>query len=151
MHEVKESEIVPYTPGQMFELIADVDRYQEFLPWCEESRVVSRENNTVVAEFKAKLGPASVSFTTRNEFHPSERIDIHLLKGPFQVFEGGWRFSSESESSSKIEFRLRFKIAHGHLGSIFDPLFQEATDKIIGDFKKRAQTVYGGTTSPPRS
>ena len=143
MHEAKETEIVPYSPRQMFELIADVDRYQEFLPRCEESRAVSRESNTVVAEFRAKLGPASISFTTRNEFLPHKRIDIHLLEGPFEVFEGWWRFSSESEASCKIEFHLRFRFAHEHLDLIFDPFFQGAADKIIGAFKKRAQTIYG--------
>jgi ribosome-associated toxin RatA of RatAB toxin-antitoxin module len=86
MHKVQETEVVPYTKKQMFELVADVDRYQEFFPRCEESRVVSRENNTVVAEFRAKLEPAGISFTTGNEFHPYERIDIHFLEGPFEVF-----------------------------------------------------------------
>ena len=143
MHEVNEAEIVPYTPQEMFELVAEVDEYQEFLPWCEESRVVSRENNIVVAEFRAKLTLASISFTTRNELHHCERITIELLEGPFEVFEGSWRFSSESESSSKIEFHLRFRFAHERLSSLFDPLFQEATNKIIDAFKKRAQTVYG--------
>ena len=143
MHEVKETEAVPYSPRQMFELIADVDRYQEFLPRCEKSRIVSRENNTVVVEFRVKLGPAGLSFTTRNEFFPHKRIDIHLLQGPFEVFEGWWRLSSESEASCKIEFHLRFRFAHEHLDLIFDPFFQGATDKIIGAFKKRAQTIYG--------
>jgi ribosome-associated toxin RatA of RatAB toxin-antitoxin module len=143
MHEIKETEIVHYTPEEMFDLVANVDEYQEFLPWCEESRVVSRENDTVVAEIRAKLALVNISFTTRNEFHPTERIDIHLSEGPFEVFEGSWRFSSESESSSKIEFHLRFKFAHDRLASLFDPLFQEATDKIIDAFKKRAQKVYG--------
>ncbi len=143
MHEVQESEIVPYTKEEMFELVVDVDKYQEFLPWCEESRVVSRENNTVVAEIGAKLGLASISFTTRNEFHHYERISIELLEGPFETFEGYWCFSSESESSSKIEFHLRFRFAHERLASLFDPIFQEATDTFIEAFKDRAQTIYG--------
>ena len=143
MHEVEETEIVPYTKEEMFDLVADVDRYKEFLPRCEESRVVDRKNNTVVVEFRVKLGPAGISFTTRNEFLPRERIDIHLLEGPFEVFEGWWRFSSESEVSCTIEFHLRFRFAHEHLGLIFDPFFQGATDKIIGAFRKRAQAVYG--------
>jgi ribosome-associated toxin RatA of RatAB toxin-antitoxin module len=143
MHKIQESEIVPYTKEEMFELVVDADRYQEFLPWCKESRIVSRENNTVVAEFKAKLGPVSISFTTRNELHPSERVDIHLLEGPFEVFEGSWRFSFNGENSSKIEFRLRFKVAHEHLGALFDPIFKEATETITKAFKERAQKIYG--------
>jgi coenzyme Q-binding protein COQ10 len=143
MHEVKAIEIVPFPPRQIFELIADVDCYQEFLPWCEASRVVSRENNIVVAEFRAKLGPARISLTTRNDIFPYKGIDIHLLEGPFEVFEGWWRISPESEDSSRIEFYLRFRFAHEHLDLIFDPLFQEATDKIIATFKKRAQSIYG--------
>jgi ribosome-associated toxin RatA of RatAB toxin-antitoxin module len=146
MHEVQESEIVPYTKEEMFELVADVDKYQEFLPGCEESRVVSRENNTVVAEIGAKLGPASIFFTTRSEFHYYKRISIELLEGPFEVFEGSWRFSSESENRCKIEFYLRFRFAHERLVSLFDPLFQEATDTVIEAFKERAQKVYEGTT-----
>lgn len=105
--------------------------------------MLRRENNTVVAEIRAKLGLASISFTTRNEFHQHKRITIQLLEGPFEVFEGSWRFSSESERSSKIEFHLRFRFAYERLASLFDPLFEEATDKIIDAFKKRAQTVYG--------
>ena len=143
MHEVEETEIVPYTKEEMFDLVADVDRYKEFLPRCEESRVVDRKNNTVVAEFRVQLGPAGISFTTRNEFVPHERIAISLLDGPFELFEGWWRFSSESTASCKVEFHLRFRFAHEHLGLIFDPFFQGATDKIIGAFRKRAQTVYG--------
>ena len=143
MHEVEETEIVPYTKEEMFDLVADVDRYKEFLPRCEESRVVDRKNNTVVAEFRVQLGPAGISFTTRNEFVPHERIAISLLDGPFELFEGWWRFSSESTASCKVEFHLRFRFTHEHLDLIFDPFFQGATDKIIGAFKKRAQTVYG--------
>ena len=143
MHEVEEAEVVPYTKEEMFELVADADRYQEFLPRCEESRIVSRENNTVVVKFRVKLGPAGISFTTRNDFFPHKRIDIHLLEGPFEVFEGFWLFSTRTEASCKIEFHLRFRFAHEHLDLIFDPFFQGATDKIIGAFKKRAQTIYG--------
>ena len=143
MHEMEETEIVPYTKEEMFDLVADVDRYKEFLPRCEESRIISRESNTVVVEFRVKLGPAGISFTTRNEFLPGERIDIHLLEGPFEVFEGFWLFSFKSEASCKIEFHLRFRFTHEHLGLIFDPFFQGATDKIIGAFMKRARTIYG--------
>ena len=143
MHEVEESEVVPYSKEEMFELVADVDKYQEFLLRCEESRIVSRENNTVVVEFRVKLGPASIPFTTRNDFFPHERIDINLLEGPFEVFEGFWLFSFKSAASCKIEFHLRFRFTHEHLGLILDPFFQGATDKIIGAFKKRAQTIYG--------
>jgi ribosome-associated toxin RatA of RatAB toxin-antitoxin module len=143
MHEVQESKIVPYTKKEMFELVADVDRYQEFLPWCKDSRVVRREYNTVVAEIGAKLGLASISFTTSNEFYHYERISIELLEGPFETVEGSWRFSSESERSCKIEFNLRLRFAHERLATLFDPLFQEATDTVIKAFKDRAQTIYG--------
>jgi ribosome-associated toxin RatA of RatAB toxin-antitoxin module len=127
----------------MFDLLANVDMYQEFLPWCEELRVISRENNTVVAEIRAKLALVSISFTTRNELQYCERITIQLLEGPFEVFEGSWRFSSDSESSSKIEFHLRFRFAHERLTSLFDSLLKEATDTVIKAFKERAQKAYG--------
>lgn len=100
-------------------------------------------NNTVVAEIGAKLGLASISFTTRSEFHHYRRISIELLEIPFETFEGSWRFSAESENSSRIEFHLRFRFAHERLASLFDPLFGEATNTVIEAFKQRAQTIYG--------
>ena len=92
IHHVKQSEVVAYSPFEMFELVADLDHYKNFLPWCSGSEVLERKNGEVLAVIQLAYVPVKAAFTTRNENHPNEYIKMRLVRRSLRHFEGSWHF-----------------------------------------------------------
>src|SRR5271170_6352481 len=93
MPEHRETRTLPYTPEQMFALVADVERYPEFLPWCVACRIASRvSQNEFTADLAVGFKMVREQFTSRVTLAPIERIHVHYLRGPFQYLENEWRF-----------------------------------------------------------
>ena len=144
MHEIKESETVPYSAHQMFDLVADVDRYREFLPWCRDSRIVRREkNNVVVAELQVGYGLMHTTFATRNTHRSNRAIEMHLENGPFEFLEGSWQFEPIPEQGCRMSLDLRFEFAEHQFEALFNPAFRMAMDTLMQAFKDRAKDLYG--------
>jgi ribosome-associated toxin RatA of RatAB toxin-antitoxin module len=144
MHEIKDSETVPYTAQQMFSLVADVDRYKEFLPWCQDSRIVRREkNNGVVAEIQLGYGPVHATFTTRNKHRINREIKMDLLEGPFEFLEGSWHFEPMPGEGCRMSLDLKFEFAQHHLEAMFNQMFKMAMDTLAHAFRDRAKALYG--------
>jgi coenzyme Q-binding protein COQ10 len=143
IHHVKKSEIVPFSPGQMFGLIADIDHYEDFLPWCSGSKVLERKNRKVLAEIQVNYGPIKAAFTTSNENHPNSHIDMHLVHGPLKQLEGKWYFESMSQGSTRVGLDLRFELAHMVLGVLLGEILSEIAEALLFSFKERARALYG--------
>jgi ribosome-associated toxin RatA of RatAB toxin-antitoxin module len=97
MHTVKRSIVVPYNPSDMYNMVADIDRYHEFLPWCTRSRVLETKGDEVLGELHVGYGKVSTTFRTRNRNLPAERIEMRLDSGPFHTLEGSWTFEPSGE------------------------------------------------------
>jgi coenzyme Q-binding protein COQ10 len=144
MHEVRHSETIPYTDREMFDLVADVDRYKEFLPWCKDSRTVRREKDDVfVAEIQVGYGPIHTTFTTRNTLRTNRALEIVLVEGPFEFLEGSWHFEPVPGDGSRVDLDLRFEFAHHHLEAPFNHVFKMAMETLVKAFKERAEELYG--------
>ena len=144
MHEIKDSGIVPYTAKEMFDLVADVNRYKEFLPWCQDSRVVKREKEDVVAaEIKVGYGPVHTTFATRNTHRTNQAIEMDLVEGPFEFLEGSWHFEPLPQEGCRLSLELRFEFAHSHLEAPFSQVFASAMDALVQAFRGRAEHLYG--------
>src|SRR5512143_3419959 len=105
IHHVKQSEVVAYSSFEMFELVADLDHYKDFLPWCS-AEVLERTNGEVLAKVQVSYGPVKAAFTTRNENHPNEYIKMRLVRGSFRHFEGSWNFEGLPQGGTRVSLDL---------------------------------------------
>ena len=127
----------------MFRLVADVERYPRFLPWCRSATVHARTPTVVTASLEVARGPFRKSFTTRNRMVEAERIDIELVDGPFSHLDGRWSFDELAAQGCKVGFEMRFEISNRVLARVLAPLFEEIAGTMVDGFCQRAHQVYG--------
>lgn len=143
MTHVQRSAIVPYTPEQMYALVADVERYPEFLPWCNGAATLARDTNGVTVSLSLSRGPAHARFTTRNTLEPPSQVTMHLVDGPFESLEGHWRFQRIGDAGSRVSLDLSFRMKHALAGLLLGRAFEKSCDQLVDSFCRRAAQVYG--------
>ena len=139
---VKKSREVPFSCEQMYNLVNDVERYAEFLPYFVESLVHHRDLDEVQATLSVSAAGIHKSFTTRNRLQTNKMIEIRLVDGPFSHLEGFWRFD-ETAVGCVISFDLEFDFAGRMFSMMLGPLFEQVTDKMVDAFCDRAKAIYG--------
>lgn len=141
---IERSAHVPYDTRAMYDLVADIDSYPHFLPWCRGAAVRSRSESEITATLRIARGPLRISFTTRNLLHPPERIDLQLVEGPFRKLDGAWRFIPLDGEGCKVSLHLGFEFSSGLIRATVAPVFREIADTMLDAFCARAHQVYGG-------
>lgn len=137
-----------YTPRQLFDMVADIERYPEFLPWCRAARILERRENELVGELVISFGSLRESYTSRVELkRPQDdadagAIDVTMLKGPFDHLVNRWRFTP-AQGGARIDFFLDFKFRSRILEKLMGGLFTKATTKMVTAFRERADALYG--------
>jgi ribosome-associated toxin RatA of RatAB toxin-antitoxin module len=147
MPQVRRSALLPYSALQVFELVNDVERYPEFLPWCGGAKIVASTAHQIDAQLTIIKGRLRECFTTRNIASAPDSIQMSLVDGPFRRLEGSWRFTSLSveggATGCKVELELEFEMAKSLLQKTLGGLFAHATGTMVDAFCVRARTVYG--------
>ncbi len=139
---------VKHTPAQMFALIADVERYPEFLPLCEDLRIIRRVQSgegveTLVAIMRVGYKAIKESFTTRVTLdHPRLRIQAEYVDGPFKYLENRWSFH-ETPGGCEVEFYINYEFKSFALSLLMGSMFDKAFRKFTEAFEQRADTIYG--------
>ncbi|WP_022726995.1 type II toxin-antitoxin system RatA family toxin [Fodinicurvata sediminis] len=137
---------VPYTPRQLFDLVADVKSYPEFLPWCLASRVKSQEGNVIYADLVIGFKMLRERFTSRVELHEEDAenltIDVSYVEGPFKYLNNHWKFIPDEEGCL-IDFYVDFEFRSRLLQRVMQPLFNEAVRRMVAAFEGRAKELYG--------
>ncbi len=133
---------MPYSPEQLFDLVADVDRYPEFLPWCIATRVRGQDGKEMVADMVIGFKMFRESFTSRVTLNRPEKIDVTYENGPFKYLENHWIFES-SDGGCVIDFSVNFEFKSRLLEKAIGAVFQEAVHRMVGAFETRAHTLYG--------
>ena len=141
-----EQRILPYTPEQLFALVADVERYPEFLPWCVGSRIREKKPDLVVADLIIGFRMFRERFTSRVSLTPSRRIDVTYTEGPFRYLNNYWIFD-EVPGGCRLDFFVDFEFNSRILQKVIELLFHEAVRRMVSAFEHRAQQLYG--TPPP--
>jgi ribosome-associated toxin RatA of RatAB toxin-antitoxin module len=141
MTSVKKSREVPYSCEQMYNLVNDIERYAEFLPYFSKGEVHHRDADEVQATLIITAAGMSKSFTTRNLLQANKMIELRLVDGPFSHLEGFWRFDP-TESGSLISFDLEFEFAGRMFSMILGPVFEQVTEKMVDAFCDRAKALY---------
>ena len=140
-----ETRQVPYRCEQLFDLVADVARYPEFLPWCVGARVRSRSETEMVADLTIGFGPFRESFTSRVALERPHKIQVKYENGPFRYLNNQWLFDPDPAGcrvSFWVDFEFRSRILQAAIGAVFN----EAVRRMINAFLKRARDKYG---APP--
>lgn len=123
----------------MYNLVVNIDDYQEFVPWCRSSTVLEEHADYVIARLQVHLPGYSEELITRNTLEPHQRIGLELVQGPFSYFDGEWRFVDLTLGCKAI-LELQFK-AHSRLFHLFAKHLAEATiDRVLNAFTSRANS-----------
>ncbi len=143
MPTISKTALVPYTPRQMYALVNDIEAYQEFLPWCRSSRLLSRDDDEIRATLEIAHGSLRKSFTTCNRLQRDKMVEMRLVEGPFQHLEGFWRFDMLGEDACKVSLDLDFEFSNRLISMAMGPLFSQIANSLVDAFSKRAVDVYG--------
>ncbi len=141
MRDVTRSALVGETPQRMFELINDVPRYPQFVPWCTAARIESQSEHEIVATLSVRRGPLALDFTTRNTLTPPTRVDMILERGPFRQLQGQWLLTALGETGCRVELRLQYEFANRLSAMVFDPLFEQTAASLVDAFVVRARVL----------
>ncbi|WP_397420876.1 type II toxin-antitoxin system RatA family toxin [Phenylobacterium sp.] len=146
------SKVLPYTPEQLLELVGDVDRYPEFVPWINGMRTWNARDlgegvDTLDAEAGVGFSFLKERFATRVRRNRAvQSIDVSLLSGPFRKLANRWEFF-EAEGGTRVEFDIDFEFKSRLLDGMLTANFHHAVDRLMACFEDRARTLYG----PPSS
>lgn len=148
MPTVSRSALIMHTAQEMYDLVADVESYPEFLPWCSGAQILSQEGGggkeeMVEASLKLAKGSLSYEFATRNRLIPCESIEMNLLKGPFSKLSGVWAFKALGTEGCKVSLDLEFELSSRLLQVTVGPVFGQAMNKMVEAFCQRAEQLYG--------
>ena len=144
-----ERRVLPYTPEQMYALVADVERYPEFLPWCRAARVTKRNGNVLYADLVIGFKMFRERFTSKVTLSPPDRIHVDYVKGPMRHLNNHWRFEPH-ESGCIIDFHIDFEFRSAFLQGAIGLLFNEAVRRMVGAFETRAKALYDSPSSPSK-
>lgn len=143
MTTITRSSLVLYTPDQMFDLVNDVEAYPSFLPWCRDSRIISKTDDEISASLDLAKGGVHHVFSTRNKLVPGKSIDIKLIDGPFQHLEGHWQFGMIGDNQGcRIQLDMDFEFSNRLISMALGPIFTQISGSLVDAFCKRAQEIY---------
>lgn len=143
-----QKKFVPYRPDQMFDLVADVGRYPEFLPWCAGARVRHRDERLLIAELMIGFKMFRERFTSHVTLERPEQIHVRYLDGPFRYLTNHWRFLPEN-GGTLIDFYVDFEFRSRLLQTAIGLVFNEAVRLMVASFERRAARLYGAPLSAP--
>lgn len=141
--EIKRTALVLHPAMDMFRLVQDVPSYPEFLSWCVSSEVHEQTAEQQLASLAIKVGGITHTFTTRNRFVAGEQLTLSLVEGPFRHLSGEWLFERLGDEGSKVTLILSFDFSSRMLSSAFRRGFTRIADRLVLEFSKRADDVYG--------
>ncbi|GAA4338150.1 type II toxin-antitoxin system RatA family toxin [Pigmentiphaga soli] len=144
MHKVQRSVLVPYSAGQMFDLVAKVEDYPKFMPWCGGAEVHHRDENGIEASVVIQFAGLRQRFRTRNTHHYPDSIELALVDGPFSALQGRWEFHPLAEDACKVVFTMQYEFASRTLEMVIGPVFNRIATSFIDAFTQRADACYGG-------
>lgn len=133
----------------MYDLVADIPHYPQFLPWCDETEVLSESDGAAVARIGVAYHGIHKSFTTSNRMDPPQRIDIELVHGPFSHLIGSWKFEPIDDDSSEVSLTMEFGFATRLLDRVVGPVFRHIANGMVDAFCRRAAAVYGDIKDDP--
>jgi coenzyme Q-binding protein COQ10 len=149
----RETRLLPYTPDQLFDLVADVGRYQEFLPWVAATRVRSDSETEMVADLVVGFSALKETFTSRVRKERPREIEIDYVEGPLKYLHNRWVFAA-APGGTEVDFCVDFAFKNRIFEALAGKMFDSALRRMIGAFEERAAALYtpsGSSSSSAQS
>ena len=127
----------------MYALVADVEAYPQFLPWCSGAEVQLLDARKAMATLHVNYHGLRQNFTTENRMDKGALIEMKLVNGPFKHLDGFWRFAPLAEQACKVEFRLSYELSGKLMEKMAGPVFNHIANTFVEVFVKRAVSLYG--------
>lgn len=142
-----ESRTLPYSPEQLFDLVADVARYREFLPWVSAVRVRSNSETEMVADMIVGFSAFRETFTSKVTKTRPTSIQVDYLDGPLRHLRNEWRFTPDPQGGTRLDFCVDFAFRSAIFERLAGQVFDRAFRKMVGAFEKRAAQLYAPVPS----
>lgn len=140
---IQRSALLPYPAQALYDLVNDVAKYPEFLPWCSSAEILESTKVLMRARLGVAKGGLSQHFVTRNTLVPGQSIEMNLEEGPFTKLHGVWVFKPLGEKACKISLEMRFDYEGTIVKATLGPLFNQAANTLVDAFCQRAKHLYG--------
>ena len=151
MPGIREVRRMPWTAEQMFDLVADVARYGDFLPWVVAARVRSDSETEMVADMLIGFNALREKFTSRVEKRRAELIKVHYVDGPLRDLDNVWVFSDCADGGCEVDFSVEFTFRNAVFEALAGQYFERAFRKMVDAFETRAEVLYGSSNSSATS
>lgn len=145
MTEIERSALVMFSAEQMFDLVNDVASYPQFLPGCRGAEILYSDAETLEARLDLSRAGIRQSFITRNRLERPMRMALTLVNGPFETFNGEWRFTPLAVDACKVSFSLAFSLKNRLVAAAAGKLFSDLANQMVGAMCARADDIYGKT------
>lgn len=146
MKSVHKSVLIWHGAQEMYDLVTGVDRYPEFLPWCDHSKILAQTETEMTAEVGIAIAGVKQSFVTRNEHQPGRQVRLHLVRGPFSSLDGLWQFTpigQAGQDACRVELTLDYDFSSRLLEKVVGPVFDRIANNLVDAFVKRADALHG--------
>jgi ribosome-associated toxin RatA of RatAB toxin-antitoxin module len=143
IREIKRTALVTFTPEQMFDLVVDVERYPQFLPWVAAAELHARNDRELMASMTMERAGVKQRFTTRNALERPEWMTMQLVEGPFRLLEGLWTFTPIGAAGTRVVLEMKFAFSNPVSSMLFGRSFEHSVGQLIDAFVQRAKQMYG--------
>lgn len=147
MPSIRETKTLPYSAGQMFDLVADVARYPEFLPWVVATRIRETDGRLMVADMLVGFKALREKFTSKVELERPDRIRVHYVDGPLRDLDNTWHFRDLGGGACELDFAVDFAFKSRMFEALAGQYIDRAFRKMVAAFEARAEQLYGSRSS----
>ena len=147
MTSIDRSALLPFSAESLFALVADIERYPEFLQGCVGAEILASGDGAVTARLALSRAGITQSFVTRNTSQRPDWIALNLVEGPFEHFTGRWMFTSLAPEACKVALTLDFNLRGGLINAAAGKLFDRVAHDLVDAVVKRAHSICGSTSS----
>jgi coenzyme Q-binding protein COQ10 len=134
---------LPYTPEQLYTLVAEVEKYPEFLPWCLSAHIKKREGDVFYADLIIGYKLIREKFGSRVSLNKPDSVRVEYLSGPMKYLSNEWKFIREADGTCTIDFFVDFEFKSRLLQNLMGVFFNEIVRRMVGAFEARAKDLYG--------
>ena len=146
-----ETKVLPYSPEQLFALVADIERYDEFLPWVVAVRIKSSSDAETVADLVVGFNAFKERFTSRVTKHSPDRIIVDYVDGPLKYLHNEWTFTPAPGGGTELCFAVDFAFKSRLFETLAGQMFDRALRRMTSAFEQRAAALYGISNSSAQS
>ncbi len=151
MPGIREKRVLPYSSEQMFDLVADVGRYKEFLPWVIATRIRANSETEMTADMVVGFKSLRESFTSRVQKDRPNSLQVHYVDGPLKDLDNSWTFSPVEGGGCEVDFCVDFTFKSRVFEKLAGQYFDRAFRKMVAAFEARADALYGSSNSSAQS